>query len=157
MCWDWQHQHNQIYVAKCLIFEFKPKRKSFNVMDDPSSLLIKFKPTLLTLQMLRARVEGRFGIRPPKQILMHKGQVLSKRGLLYDLGVRRGSLILVHERGSPSWGVKQACAQVLPEMSISRSTNQRISISEAFSVSSTIVKERLRAPVVSMLLGQGGE
>ena len=70
--------------------------------SDPSSLLIKFKPTLLTLQMLRARVEGRFGVRPPKQILMHKGQVLSKRGLLYDLGVRRGSLILVHERGSPS-------------------------------------------------------
>ena len=66
--------------------------------SDPSSLVIKFKATVLTLQMLRARVEGRFGIKPPKQILQHKGQVLAKRGLLYDLGVRRGSLILVYER-----------------------------------------------------------
>ena len=66
--------------------------------SDPSSLMIKFKPISLTLQMLRARVERRFGIRPSKQILQHKGQVLSRRGLLYDLGVRRGSVILVHER-----------------------------------------------------------
>ena len=66
-----------------------------------SPLVMKLRSTL-TLQELRQIVEKKFGLKPGQQILQHKGQVLCKRGLLYDLGVRRGSVIRVSERMTSS-------------------------------------------------------
>ena len=66
-----------------------------------SPLVMKLR-SALTLQELRQIVEKKFGLKPGQQILKHKGQVLCKRDLLYDLGLRRGSVIRVSERMTSS-------------------------------------------------------